>query len=130
MRISDWSSDVCSSDLIVIGGDHSIAAGTVAGVRVAWHRKRLGMIWIDAHADIHSPYTTPSGNLHGMPNAISLGEDNLESKLNVPDQEKLNFLYQLKHVGGICHKPLIENILMIGVRVTVPATDDLMARQD
>ncbi|HEY9561120.1 MAG TPA: arginase family protein, partial [Anseongella sp.] len=101
---------------IVIGGDHSIAAGTVAGVRVAWPRKRLGMIWIDAHADIHSPYTTPSGNLHGMPNAISLDEDNLESKLNVPDQETLNFWYQLKHVGGICPKLLHEDIIMIGVR--------------
>src|SRR3546814_15324247 len=64
-----------------------------------------------------------------MPNAISLDEDNLESKLNVPDQETLNFWYQLKHVGGICPKLLHEDIIMIGVRDTEPAEDYLMARR-
>src|SRR5690606_16979681 len=61
---------------LVLAGDHSTAAGTIAGIRMAYPKKRLGVIWIDAHADVHSPYTSPSGNMHGMPVAISLDEDN------------------------------------------------------
>ena len=52
---------------LVLAGDHSTAAGTIAGIKKAYPFKRLGVIWIDAHADLHSPYTTPSGNMHGMP---------------------------------------------------------------
>jgi arginase len=55
---------------IVLAGDHSTAGGTIAGIKTAFPDERLGVIWIDAHADIHSPYTTPSGNLHGMPLVI------------------------------------------------------------
>lgn len=114
---------------IVIGGDHSIGAGTVAGIRMARPKKRLGLIWIDAHADIHSPYTTPSGNMHGMPNAISLNEDNLASRLNTPAQETLNFWHQLKNVGGICPKLRHEDLVMIGVRDTEPAEDRLLEKK-
>ena len=46
---------------IILSGDHSSAGGTIAGIKLAYPEKRLGVIWIDAHADIHSPYTTPSG---------------------------------------------------------------------
>ncbi|MFN6038049.1 MAG: arginase family protein, partial [Bacteroidota bacterium] len=67
---------------IVLGGDHSSSIGTIAGLRMAAPDKKLGVIWIDAHADIHSPYTTPSGNMHGMPIACSLGEDNMEKAQN------------------------------------------------
>lgn len=56
---------------LVLGGDHSIAIGTVAGL--AAHYKNLGVIWFDAHADLNTPETTPSGNIHGMPLAVSLG---------------------------------------------------------
>src|SRR5690606_3480961 len=111
---------------IVIGGDHSIAVGTIAGVRMAYPKIRLGVIWIDAHPDMHSPYTTPSGNMHGMPAAISLNEDNLESKLNSPEQETLNFWYQLKNVGGICPKIRYEDLVMIGIRDTEPAEEYLL----
>ncbi|MBL7963486.1 MAG: arginase [Flavobacteriales bacterium] len=55
---------------IVIGGDHSIAIGSVSGTRMAYPTERLGVVWIDAHADLHSPWTTPSGNVHGMPLAL------------------------------------------------------------
>ena len=60
---------------VVLGGDHSIAVGTVAGVSQFYRRKRkkIGLIWIDAHADINTPETTPSGNIHGMPLACCLG---------------------------------------------------------
>lgn len=67
---------------VVLSGDHSSAAGTIAGLKAALGDRRLGVIWIDAHADLHSPYTTPSGNVHGMPLAIALGEDNLTHQSN------------------------------------------------
>src|SRR5271163_4780160 len=57
---------------IILSGDHSTAGGTMSGIKMAWPDSRLGVIWIDAHADLHSPYTTPSGNLHGMVLATAL----------------------------------------------------------
>lgn len=59
---------------LVVGGDHAIAAGTWAGASQA-AGGRFGLLWIDAHLDAHTPRTTPSGNLHGMPLAALLGED-------------------------------------------------------
>ncbi len=56
---------------LVLGGDHSIAIGTIAGV--VQHKKNLGVIWFDAHGDINTEETSPSGNIHGMPVAVSLG---------------------------------------------------------
>jgi arginase len=56
---------------VVLGGDHSIGIGTIAGLARAGHR--VGVIWMDAHADINTPDTTPSGNVHGMPFAVALG---------------------------------------------------------
>jgi len=56
---------------LVIGGDHSIAIGTIQGV--LQHKKNLGVIWFDAHGDINTDQTSPSGNIHGMPVAVNLG---------------------------------------------------------
>jgi len=56
---------------LILGGDHSIAIGTLAGV--SHHYENLGLIWYDAHGDINTDKTTPSGNIHGMPLAVSLG---------------------------------------------------------
>ena len=60
---------------VVLGGDHSIAAGTVSGVAEFYRRQHqsIGLIWIDAHSDINTPETSPSGNVHGMPLAAILG---------------------------------------------------------
>ncbi|HEV2986983.1 MAG TPA: arginase, partial [Candidatus Angelobacter sp.] len=60
---------------LVLGGDHSVAAGTVAGIAEYYRRQnqKIGLIWIDAHADINTPETSPSGNVHGMPLAAILG---------------------------------------------------------
>jgi arginase len=60
---------------LVLGGDHSIAAGTVAGVAKYFRQqdKKLGLIWIDAHADMNTPQISPSGNIHGMPLACCIG---------------------------------------------------------
>jgi arginase len=60
---------------VVLGGDHSIAIGTVAGVTRHFRKQtqRIGLLWIDAHADMNTPDTTPSGNVHGMPLACCVG---------------------------------------------------------
>ena len=60
---------------VILGGDHSIAIGTASGVS-AFFRERgedIGLIWFDAHADINSPETSSSGNIHGMPLGVLLG---------------------------------------------------------
>lgn len=101
---------------IILAGDHSCSAGTISGIRKAFPKSRLGVIWIDAHSDIHSPYTSPSGNLHGMPLAIVLDEDNIESKVNTPDQETINYWYQLKNVGNIAPKIKYGDLVYIAMR--------------
>ncbi|HKV04344.1 MAG TPA: arginase [Candidatus Acidoferrales bacterium] len=60
---------------VILGGDHSIAAGTAAGVASHFQKesKRAGMIWLDAHGDMNTPETSPSGNVHGMPLAAIMG---------------------------------------------------------
>ncbi len=60
---------------VVLGGDHSIAIGTLAGVAGHYRsrKQKLGLLWVDAHGDMNTPRTSPSGNIHGMPLAISLG---------------------------------------------------------
>jgi arginase len=60
---------------LVLGGDHSIAMGTVAGIsrHVRGQQRKLGMIWLDAHADMNTPESSPSGNIHGMPLACCIG---------------------------------------------------------
>lgn len=60
---------------VVLGGDHSIAIGTISGIARYWRKrgKRIGVIWVDAHADMNTPDTSPTGNIHGMPLAVLLG---------------------------------------------------------
>jgi arginase len=60
---------------LVLGGDHSVAVGTVSGLSRCYREKngKIGLIWIDAHADINTPATSPSGNVHGMPVACIVG---------------------------------------------------------
>lgn len=93
---------------LILGGDHSIAIGTLAGL--AMHYKNLGVIWFDAHADLNTPETTPSGNIHGMPLAVSIGLGH----------EKLT------HIGGIMPKICAKNIVIIGARSIDPGERDLI----
>ncbi|KMY54036.1 arginase [Bacillus sp. FJAT-27231] len=83
---------------LVLGGDHSIAIGTLAGV--AKHAENLGVIWYDAHGDLNTAETSPSGNIHGMPLAVSLG-------MGHP---------VLTNIGGYTPKIKPENIVIIGAR--------------
>ncbi len=101
---------------IVLSGDHSSALGSISGIKSAFPDKRLGVVWIDAHADIHSPYTSPSGNIHGMPLAAALGDDNLDFQINDIDEETKNYWDQLKNIGIDCQKVGQEDIVYFGVR--------------
>ncbi len=60
---------------VVLGGDHSVAIGTISGLARHWRKKgeSIGVIWVDAHTDMNTPGTSPSGNIHGMPLAVLLG---------------------------------------------------------
>lgn len=87
---------------VILGGDHSVAAGTVSGV-AAFYRKRqqkIGLLWIDAHADFNTPETSPSGNVHGMPLAALAGLGPAS----------------LAEILGFSPKVAPENIVLIGVR--------------
>lgn len=113
---------------IVLAGDHSTAGGTIAGIKMAYPKQKLGVIWIDAHADIHSPYTTPTGNLHGMPIATALGEDNIANKMNKPDKETIELWNKLKRVGGIIPKITYNDLVYIGVRDVEPEETYLLKK--
>jgi arginase len=113
---------------IVLAGDHSTAGGTIAGIRMAYPKARLGVIWIDAHADIHSPWTSPSGNLHGMPIAASLGEDNIGNKMNKPDKETIELWKKLKETGGIAPKINYRDLVYIAVRDVEPEETSLLKK--
>jgi arginase len=87
---------------LVLGGDHSLAVGTVAAVAAHYRERgeRIGLIWFDAHGDMNTPETSPSGNLHGMPLAMTLG-------YGVED---------LVRLGGFRPKIEASNCALIGVR--------------
>jgi arginase len=101
---------------IIMAGDHSTAYGTISGIKKAHPKIRLGVIWIDAHADFHTPFTTPSGNMHGMSLAMACGIDNLECKVNDPRGETLDYWEQIKNVGMPGPKIYPEDIVFISVR--------------
>lgn len=103
---------------LVLSGDHSSALGSISGVKMAYPDKRIGVVWIDAHADIHSPFTSPSGNIHGMPLAAALGENNLDRQINRV-KESTNASWEgLKNIGGMSPKVLPQDIIYFGVRST------------
>ena len=113
---------------IVLAGDHSTAGGTIAGIKMAYPKSKLGVIWIDAHADIHSPYTSPSGNMHGMPIAVSLNEDNTANKMNKPDKDTIDLWNRLKKIGGIAPKISYNDLVYIGVRDVEPEETYLLKK--
>jgi arginase len=113
---------------IVLAGDHSSAVGTVSGLKMAYPDKRIGVIWIDAHSDLHSPYTTPSGNMHGMTLAALLAEDNMEMAVNKPDEETMEHWNNLKNLGGMSPKINYNDIVFIGLRDFEPQEDHLIKK--
>ncbi|MFO0322960.1 MAG: arginase [Bacteroidota bacterium] len=113
---------------IVLAGDHSSALGTISGIKLAYPKKRLGVIWIDAHADFHTPYTTPSGNMHGMPLACVLGEDNKDRQQNKPDDETIEYWEKLKGIGGITPKIYYNDLVLIALRDFEPQEEYLIKK--
>lgn len=99
---------------LVLGGDHSMSIGTLAGVAAHCSRmgRSLGVIWVDAHADINTPSSSPSGNIHGMPVGVSLGIGADE----------------LTGIGGFSPKLLPENLIYIGLRSVDEGEKKLIAK--
>jgi len=99
---------------VILGGDHSLAIGSVAGVASYWRKKgqRIGLIWIDAHADMNTPETSPTGNIHGMPLSCLLGMGRPE----------------LTGIGGFSPKVLPENTVLLGIR-SVDAEERLVVKK-
>jgi arginase len=117
-RVSKAVSETIKSHFfpVVLSGDHGTAGGTIAGIKMAKPKSKLGVIWIDAHADLHTPYTTPSGNMHGMSLATAIGEDNEEMKVHDLDEKTHKQWEQLKHLGKIFPKVLPEDVVIISLR--------------
>lgn len=130
-RISETVSQILGKNKfpLLISGDHSNAGGTIAGVKMAYPDKRLGVIWIDAHADLHSPYTSPTGNLHGMPLATALGEDNMNYAVKEISDEVKKQWEKLKNIGNINPKINPEDLVFIGVRDTEDPEDYYLANK-
>ena len=114
---------------ILLSGDHSSALGTISGIKKAHPDKTLGVFWIDAHADIHSPYTSPSGNIHGMPLAAALGMDNLDFQENVPGSDTIAHWQNMKNIGIDGPKLSPNHLVYFGVRDTEDAEDGVSADQ-
>lgn len=103
---------------IVLSGDHSSALGTISGVKAAYPTKKIGIIWIDAHGDLHTPYTSPSGNIHGMPLGAVISDDNLDCQINDVNRETAELWDRMKNIGTSGQKALPEDIIFFGVRDT------------
>lgn len=113
---------------LVISGDHSSALGTISGIKKTFPDKRLGVVWIDAHADMHSPYTSPSGNIHGMPLAAALGEDNIENRINEVSESSIHYWDNMKNLGIKGPKLMPNDLVYFGVRDTEEPEDNQMQK--
>ncbi len=113
---------------IVLSGDHSSALGSISGIKAMFPDKKIGVVWIDAHADIHSPYTSPSGNIHGMPLAAALSLDNLSLQINKISKETESWWTKMKNVGIPGPKITFDEVVYFGVRDTEEPEDITIAK--
>lgn len=103
--------------VIILSGDHSNAIGGVSGFRNYIGVEDCRIAWIDAHGDLHSPFTTPSGNMHGMPLAALTGHDNLDDAINELNDETIRQWTDLKDFTGATGRHLKgSEILFAGIR--------------
>ena len=109
-KLFDYADKVHDNNLIplLFAGDHSIAIGSVSAS--AKHHENLGLIWVDAHADINNEKTSPSGNIHGMPVSFLLGKGD----------------DRLANIGNFKPKIQAENIVYIGLRSVDPGEKDIL----
>jgi arginase len=101
---------------IVLSGDHSSALGVISGIKKAYPQKKLGVVWIDAHADLHSPYTSPSGNIHGMPLAAAMQLDNMDCAVNDVSINTIESWNALKNIGLSEPKFSSDHLVFFGLR--------------
>jgi arginase len=116
---------------LVIGGDHAVACGTIAGVRrhLAERGKRMGLIWFDAHGDMNTPQTSPTGNVHGMPLAAVLGHGPrslTELAGHVPMLDVRNCVLVGVHELDAREKEIIRSV---GIRIYTMREIDMMGMQ-
>ena len=131
-KVNEICSNVASEVSMVMGknhfpflisGDHSNAIGTIAGIKSVYPDKRLGVIWIDAHADLHTPYTTPSGNIHGMTLMASLSNDNYNRRIHELDHLTQQQWDKTKNIGELSPKIHTQDIVLLGLRSTETPED-------
>lgn len=112
--LAQWVEAACEAGKfpLVLGGDHSVAIGTVSGISHHFRKahKSIGLLWVDAHADMNTPRTSPSGNIHGMPLACLLGEGPSE----------------LTGIFGYSPKVAPRNVVIVGLRDVDAVERDLV----
>ncbi len=115
----------------ILSGDHSSANALISGIKDFHANSRIGVIWIDAHADLHSPYTTPSGNIHGMPIAALMGDDHREMGKNNPKEATRNFWETLKKLGRRRITPKIQgrDLVFIALRSTEEEEEKIITKE-
>jgi len=116
----------------IISGDHSSANALISGVKDVYANSRIGVIWIDAHADLHSPYTTPSGNIHGMPIAALMGQDHREMGKNDPKEITKKLWDTLKKLGRRRISPKVQanDLVFISLRSTEAEEEKIIAKEN
>lgn len=106
----------------IISGDHSSALALVQGVQNALPNDTIGIVWIDAHADIHTPLSTFSGNLHGMPLAALIGHN--ASNKNTITESQMQYWKKISNISKDSIKP--QNVVYCGVRSLEQAEQDVI----
>ncbi|QIM62389.1 hypothetical protein A1D29_03240 [Pasteurellaceae bacterium Orientalotternb1] len=109
-----------SSFPVILSGDHANAIGTISALCHAFSDKRIGVIWIDAHTDLHTPYTTPSGNLHGMSLAALTRQDNKPFSKHSLSDKIGQYWQQLKQLAPQSKGILPNDLCFLGVRDCEP----------
>lgn len=109
-----------SSFPFILSGDHANAIGTISALCHTFPDKRIGVIWIDAHADLHTPYTTPSGNLHGMSLAALTRQDNQTWSKHLLSDEIIQYWQQLKQLAPQSKGILPGDLCFLGLRDCEP----------
>ena len=134
LKICENISETLRLDKIpfIISGDHSSANALISGVKDVFANSRIGVIWIDAHADLHSPYTTPSGNIHGMPIAALMGPDHREMGRNQPKEITKTLWETLKKLGRRRISPKIQgsDLVFISLRSTEAEEEKIIAKEN
>jgi len=109
---------------LILSGDHANAYGTISGLKKYLGDARLGVIWIDAHADLNTPFSSPSGNLHGMPLGMAIAEKYGEE----PESDLGKKWMELLEIGSGVKKIEASDIAFLAVRETDQGEKNIMQK--